>query len=110
MNYHKIMELCKDGGIELSTSQKLTILRGIKKFCFNQNFISKEEFVNVYKIMVLGVNIKEEKIREILKTKKDKYLGRDNKRMLNVSVVNKADLKKRLKTEIKLSYSTNPQG
>ena len=41
MNYHKIMEMLKDVEINLEINNKLTLLRSIKKFCFNHNFISK---------------------------------------------------------------------
>lgn len=42
MNYHKILELFKDAKINLEINQKLMILRSIKKFSFNQNFINLE--------------------------------------------------------------------
>ena len=42
MNYHKVMEMLKDAEVKIDINQKLTILRAIKKFSFNHNFISKE--------------------------------------------------------------------
>lgn len=42
VNYHKIMQIFKDIGFKLEINQKLQILRAIKKFCFNQNFINEE--------------------------------------------------------------------
>ena len=60
MNYHKILEIFKDAKIELEINQKLLILRSIKKFSFNQNFISSEEFLKVFKVIVHGLGFKEQ--------------------------------------------------
>jgi hypothetical protein len=35
------MQMFKDIGFKLEINQKLQILRAIKKFCFNQNFINE---------------------------------------------------------------------
>ena len=58
MNYHKVLEIFKDIDFKLEINQKLTILRSIKKFSFNHSFISKEEFVKVFKVIVHGLGIK----------------------------------------------------
>lgn len=60
MNYHKVLEIFKDAGLSLEINQKLLILRSIKKFCFNQNFINKEEFIKVVKVIVHGLGYKEQ--------------------------------------------------
>lgn len=58
MNYHKIMEIFKDAEVKLEINQKLTILRAIKKFCFNQNFINQDEFTKIFKVIVHGLGLK----------------------------------------------------
>lgn len=60
MNYHKILEVFKDAGLNLEINQKLLILRSIKKFCFNQNFINLEEFIKVFKVIVHGLGYKQQ--------------------------------------------------
>jgi hypothetical protein len=58
INYHKIMQLFKDIDFRLEISHKLQILRAIKKFCFNQNFINEDEFIKIFKVIVHGLGIK----------------------------------------------------
>jgi hypothetical protein len=59
MNYHKIIQIFKDLNISLEINQKLQILRAIKKFCFNQNFINEEEFMKIFKVIVHGIAFKQ---------------------------------------------------
>lgn len=63
------MEIFKDLGMKLEINQKLSILRAIKKFCFNQNFINKEEFTKIYKVIVHGLGIKEVNFKPLIKNK-----------------------------------------
>ena len=58
LNYHKIMQMCKDMEVKLSVDQKLQVLRAIKKFSFNQHMINEKEFIHVYKVMVHGMGIR----------------------------------------------------
>ncbi len=39
LNYHKILEMFLDAPIKLEIENKLSLLRMIKKFAFNPNFI-----------------------------------------------------------------------
>jgi hypothetical protein len=52
------MHIFKDISFNLQINQKLQILRAIKKFCFNQNFINEEEFIKIFKVIVHGIGIK----------------------------------------------------
>lgn len=60
MSYHKILEMLKEAQIHLEIHQKLQILRNIKKHCIHKNFITYEEFVKVYKVLVHGMGYKEQ--------------------------------------------------
>jgi len=63
------MQIFTDLSIKLEISQKLTILRAIKKFCFNQNFINQQEFIKIYKVIVHGLNFKESIFKGLTQTK-----------------------------------------
>ncbi len=39
LNYHKILEMFNDSSVKLEIDSKLSMLRLIKKFAFNQNLV-----------------------------------------------------------------------
>lgn len=61
--------MMRDAHIKLEINQKLTILRSIKKFSFNHNFMSKEQFAKVFKVIVHGLHIREAVFQGIVKEK-----------------------------------------
>jgi hypothetical protein len=63
------MEIFKDMNIKLEVSQKLQLLRGIKKFSFNQNYINEEEFTKIFKIIVHSLGFKETDFKNLIKEK-----------------------------------------
>ena len=69
----------RDIDVKLEINQKLTILRSIKKFCFNANFINKEEFVKVFKVIVHGIGVKESLFRDLVRNKYTTVLDKEVK-------------------------------
>lgn len=59
----------KDIDYRLEINQKLQVLRAIKKFCFNQNYINQDEFIKVFKVIVHGIGIKEAVFKNCVQSK-----------------------------------------
>jgi hypothetical protein len=107
MNYHKIMQIFKDIGFRLEVNQKLQVLRSIKKFCFNQNFISEEEFIKIFKVVVHGIGIKENAFKGLIAAKYTSVLEKDIKssNRRGVSIKLNKNFGKKLKTEAGMESS-----
>lgn len=108
INYHKIMQMLKDINFKLEINQKLQVLRAIKKFCFNQNFINEEEFVKIFKVIVHGIGIKEATFKSIISNKYSSIVEKDlkvsNQRKAASIKVNK-NFGKKMKTESQMESS-----
>lgn len=101
MNYYKIMQIFKDINFKLEINQKLQILRAIKKFCFNQNFINEEEFIKIFKVIVHGVGVKENVFRELIASKyASVVVEKEQKGRRGISIKLNKNFGKKLKTEI----------
>lgn len=59
----------KDINFKLEINQKLQILRAIKKFTFNPNFINEEEFIKIFKVVVHGIGVKEAVFKSVIANK-----------------------------------------
>lgn len=53
----------------MEISQKLSILRAVKKFSFNQQFINEEEFTKIFKVIIHGLGFKETLFKGLTRTK-----------------------------------------
>lgn len=82
MNYHKIIQMIKDAEVKLQIAQKLTLLRSIKKFSFNHNYISKEQFTKVFKVIIHGLGVKEVLFRPLVQNKYSSVVEKQSQRTL----------------------------
>ncbi len=63
------MEMLKDINFKLEINQKLQILRAIKKFCFNPNFINEEQFIKIFKVIVHAIGVKQVAFKSVITSK-----------------------------------------